>query len=311
MPIDAANGFLSQIMAGKRSLGALGALLFAAGGVFAAVHGEDVIGAPRTYVTEEEDTLLDIARQFDLGYVEIREANPGVDPWLPGAGRTLTLPTQHVLPDAPHRGIVINLPDLRLYYFSPKGEPRSFPIGIGGEGKETPVGRTEIVAKRIHPAWIPTKSEHEEDPDLPDVFPPGPDNPMGEYALYLGFKGYAIHGTNKAYSIGRRDSHGCIRLYPEDIEQLFKMVAVGTPVTIVNQPAKAGWSGDMLYLEVHPEQSDADWLETQGEPREPGEVDAEPVVLKAAGDQVARLDWYRINLAQEQRNGIAIPVLRP
>lgn len=269
----------------------------------------EIIGAPQTYVTREEDTLLDIARAYDLGYVEIRAANPGVDPWLPGAGRTLTLPTQRVLPDAPHRGIVINLPELRLYFYPATGPPLTFPLGIGGEGRETPVGRTEIVAKRTNPVWVPTKSEHEEDPDLPAAIPPGPDNPMGDRALYLGWKGYAIHGTNKPYSIGRRDSHGCIRMYPEDIETLFRLASVGTPVTVVNQPAKAGWSDGMLYLEIHPEQSDADWLESQGEPQTAGTVDADSILVKAAGPFVDQLDWYEINLAEERRNGIAVPVI--
>jgi L,D-transpeptidase ErfK/SrfK len=271
---------------------------------------DDVIGLPTLYVTVEKDTLLDVARSYDLGYVEIRAANPGIDPWLPGAGKTLKLPTRHVLPDAPHRGIVINLPELRLYYFPAQGAPVSFPIGIGGEGKETPVGHTRVVAKRIHPIWIPTKSEHEENPDLPAVVPPGPDNPMGDYALYLGWQGYAIHGTDRPYSIGRRDSHGCIRLYPEDIEKLFHLVAVGTPVTVVNQPAKAGWAGGMLYLEVHPKLSDADSLESQGKPRSSDPIDAEAVVLKAAGEAADNLDWYRIGLAEQQRNGIAVPVMR-
>ena len=290
--------------------GSLTGALLAAAMLAPAVSPDDVIGSPTTYVTREEDTLLDIARLSDLGYVEIRAANPTVDPWLPGRGRHLTLPTQHVLPDAPRRGIVINLPELRLYYFPAKGAPRSFPIGIGGEGRETPVGRTEISSKRIHPQWIPTKSEHDEDSELPAVVPPGPDNPMGDYALSLGWKGYAVHGTNKPYSIGRRDSHGCIRMYPEDIETLFRLVVVGTPVTVVNQPAKAGWLGDVLYLEVHPEQSDADWLESQGAPRSPGTVDAETAVLKAAGHWADQLDWYTMALAEERRTGRAVPVLR-
>jgi L,D-transpeptidase ErfK/SrfK len=278
-----------------------------------AAHGaptDDVIGLPSLYVTVAKDTLLDVARSYDLGYVEIRAANPGIDPWLPGAGKTLKLPTQHVLPDAPHRGIVINLPELRLYYFPAQGAPVSFPIGIGGEGKETPVGHTRVVAKRVHPTWIPTKSEHEENPDLPAVVPPGPDNPMGDYALYLGWQGYAIHGTDRPYSIGRRDSHGCIRLYPEDIEKLFHLVAVGTPVAVVDQPAKAGWTGGMLYLEIHPKLSDADSLESQGKPRSSDPIDAEAVVLKAAGEEADDLDWHRIGLAERQRSGIAVPVMR-
>ncbi len=271
-----------------------------------------VIGIPTRYVTREPDTLLDIARDNDVGYVEIRAANPGVDPWMPGAGVEVVVPTQHVLPDAPRRGIVINLPELRLYYFPPGGgEPRSFPIGIGGEGKETPVGHTVIAAKRVHPVWVPTKSEHEEDPDLPASIGPGPDNPMGEYALYLGWKGYAVHGTNKPYSIGRRDSHGCIRLYPEDIAWLFRAAAIGTPVTVVNQPAKVGWSGGELYLEVHPSQEDADALETEGAPRSTLAVDADALVLKAAGADAPRLDWYTIHLAETRRDGIAVQVTRP
>ncbi len=276
-----------------------------------AASQEDMIGIPTTYVTREPDTLLDIARDYDLGYVETRAANPGVDPWLPGADKALRLPTQHVLPRAPRRGIVINLPELRLYYFPARGEPRSFPIGIGGEGKETPVGRTEIVAKRVRPTWIPTKSEREENPDLPAKVAAGPDNPMGDYALYLGWRGYAIHGTNKQYSIGRRDSHGCIRLYPEDIEALYRLASIGTPVTVVNQPAKAGWSGGELYLEVHPDQADADALEAEGTPRSPLAIDADALVLKAAGRAAARLDWYAIHRAEMRRDGVPVAVTQP
>ncbi len=277
-----------------------------------AMSGSDgALGIPMTYVVQPEDTLLDIARGHDLGYVEIRAANPGVDPWLPEPGRTVTLPTRHILPDAPHRGIVINLPELRLYYFPPGGgQAMSFPLGIGGEGKETPVGATLVVRKRIHPEWIPTASEHAENPDLPEVIPAGPDNPMGDLALYLGWKGYAIHGTNKPYSIGRRDSHGCIRMYPEDIETLYHLVPVGTPVRVVDQPAKVGWSGGQLYLEIHPEQVDADSLEEIGRPRSVGEVDADALVLKAAGRAAGDLNWYAIHLAEGQRNGVAVPVLK-
>jgi L,D-transpeptidase ErfK/SrfK len=223
----------------------------------------------------------------------------------------VTLPTQYVLPTAPRRGIVINLPELRLYYFPPRGEPRSFPIGIGGEGKETPVGRTRVADRRAHPIWVPTKSEHAEDPDLPPAVGPGPDNPMGDYALYLGWKGYAIHGTNKPYSIGRRDSHGCIRLYPEDIEWLYREATIGTPVTVVNQPAKAGWSDGELYLEVHPTQQDADALEAAGASRSTEAIDADDLLIKAAGADAARLDWYTIHLAETRRDGVVVRVTRP
>jgi L,D-transpeptidase ErfK/SrfK len=281
-------------------------------GVATGASRQDVIGSPSAYVTRQSDTLLDVARDHDLGYVEIRAANSGIDPWLPGEGKTLVLPTQYVLPDAPRRGIVINLSELRIYYFPPGGgEPRSFPIGIGGEGKETPVGRTRIAGKRRDPVWIPTKSEHEEDPDLPPSIGPGRDNPMGEYALYLGWSGYAIHGTNKPDSVGRRDSHGCIRLYPEDIERLYREAGIGTSVTVVNQPAKAGWLGGDLYLEVHPTQEDADALETEGVPQSPIAIDADNLVIEAAGIDAARLDWYTVHLAEMRRDGVPVRITRP
>ena len=271
-----------------------------------------MIGVPTLHEARYEDTLLDIARTYDVGYVEIRAANPGIDPWLPGAGRTIKVPTQQVLPNAPRRGIVINLAELRLYYFGGgASEPRSFPIGIGGEGKETPVGRTEIVRKTIHPTWIPTRSEHDEDPDLPAAIGPGPDNPMGEYALYLGWKGYAIHGTNKPYSIGRRDSHGCIRMYPEDIITLFNAVRPGTPVTVVDQQVKTGWSGGDLFLEIHAGQADADALEATGAPASKEDVSAGALVNAAAGSEADRLDWSAIHRAEERRDGIPVQITRP
>src|SRR6185437_10703192 len=247
------------------------------------------------------------AHDYDIGYVEIRTANPEIDPWLPGAGRMLTLPTQHLLPNVPRKGIVINLPELRLYYFPPAGPPLSFPIGIGGEGKETPTGRTAIVRKGVHPAWFPTRSERASDPELPAMVPPGPDNPMGEYALYLGWKGYAVHGTNKPYSIGRRDSSGCIRLYPADITKLYRLAAIGTPVTVVNQRVKLGWSAGELYLEVHPSQGEADVIEDEGALRLPPgrSVDA---AAAAAGEAAGRLDWPAIHRAAEERRGIPVRV---
>jgi L,D-transpeptidase ErfK/SrfK len=274
----------------------------------------DLIGIVSTVTTQEQDTLLDLARDNDVGYVEIRAANPGIDPWLPGAGRTVVLPTAHILPDAPHTGIVINLAELRLYYFPPRGSgepPRTFPIGIGGEGKETPVGRTSIAAKRMHPTWNPTPSERQEDPDLPEHVAAGPDNPMGDYALYLGWNAYAIHGTNKPYSIGRRDSSGCIRLLPEDIETLFKTVPIGTPVTVVDQPVKVGRSGGELYLEVHPSQEDVDSIEQTGQPATIVAPDAESAVLKAAGADADRVDWYAVGRIAQRHTGVPEQITKP
>ncbi len=225
--------------------------------------GTDVVGEVKYVEARQADTLLDIARRFDVGYEEIRLANPGVDPWLPGEGTRVQIPTLFVLPDAPRKGIVINLAEKRLYYYPPLHDSSdqerqvfTHPISIGREGWETPLGTTRIVRKDTDPVWIPPKSirkEHAEKGDpLPDRILPGPDNPLGKYALRLGFSGYLIHGTNKPFGIGMEVSHGCIRMAPEDIELLFDMISVGTVVRIVNQPFKAGWRDDMLYLEVHP-----------------------------------------------------------
>jgi L,D-transpeptidase ErfK/SrfK len=271
----------------------------------------DLIGEPLSVLTEFNDTLLDLGRTYDAGYVEMRIANPGVDPWLPGAGTRITLPTQHIIPEAPRRGIVINVAELRLYFFPQTGPPQSFPIGIGREGWETPLGRTAVASKKKNPSWVPTASEHEENPDLPQVVPPGPDNPMGELALYLALRGYAIHGTNRPYSIGRRDSHGCIRLYPEDIAKLFEGVAAGTPVTVVDQQVKFGWGSGRLYVEAHPSQSDADAIETNGVAVSPPPGGMEERAIRAAGNYAAALDRAALSAALERRDGIPTPITPP
>jgi L,D-transpeptidase ErfK/SrfK len=228
---------------------------------FAILPGSDVVGEVQVIRARHEDTFLDIARAYDLGYDELVDANPGVDPWLPGAGTRIVLPTQFVLPDAPREGIVLNLAAKRLFYFP---EPRpgelpqvvTHPVGIGREGWATPLGTTKVVAKMRDPVWVVPPSirrEHAEAGDpLPARVPPGPDNPLGRHALRLGLPSYLIHGTNKPGGIGMRVSHGCIQLFPEDMAALFAEVPVGTPVRIVNQPRLLGWRGDNLYLEVHP-----------------------------------------------------------
>lgn len=221
--------------------------------------GVDVVGEARVATVAEGETLLDIARAHDLGYNEITAANPGLDPWLPPPGSSVVLPTRYVLPAAPRQGIVVNLAEMRLYFYpEAHGGERvvmTFPIGIGQEGWLTPLAVTRVVAKIKDPAWTVPASIREEharlgDP-LPAVVPPGPDNPLGAYALRLGMTSYLIHGTNKPYGIGRRASHGCIRLYPEDIELLYRNVTVDTPVYIIDQPYKLGRDGERLYLEAH------------------------------------------------------------
>jgi L,D-transpeptidase ErfK/SrfK len=221
--------------------------------------GADVVGEVRVVTVAEGETLLDIARAHDLGYNEITAANPGMDPWLPAPGSTVTLPTRFVLPAAPRRGIIVNLAEMRLYYYPEASgaarEVMTFPIGIGQEGWTTPLGVTRVVGKIKDPPWtVPAsiREEHEGlgDP-LPAVVPPGPDNPLGTHALRLGMTSYLIHGTNKPYGIGRRASHGCLRLYPEDIEILYRQVAADTPVWIIDQPYKLGRDQGALWLEAH------------------------------------------------------------
>lgn len=220
----------------------------------------DVVGRLRHTTIQAEETLLDIARAYDLGYDEILAANPGVDPWTPPTGQRVMLPTAHVLPDTPREGIVINLAARRLYYYppAPHGAPRrviTHPIGIGREGWATPLGRTKVANKRAAPAWtVPAsiRREHAAKGDpLPAVVPPGPENPLGSHALRLGWSSILIHGTSKPAGIGMRVSHGCMQLYPEDIAPLFDAVPVGTPVTVVDQPYLVGLGADGLVLEAH------------------------------------------------------------
>jgi L,D-transpeptidase ErfK/SrfK len=229
--------------------------------LFTLAPDQDSIGEPGQTQAEEQDTLPDIARIHHLGYDEIIAANPGVDTWLPGAGTTVHLPMQHLLPNVPRTAIVINLPDGRLYYFHPQADGKSvveaYPISIGQMDWKTPLGVTTIVNKEKNPTWFPPNSvrqAHLKDGDvLPASIPPGPDNPLGAYAMRLGIPGsaYLIHGTNKPVGVGMQITHGCIRLYPEDIEHLFGEVPIGTSVRIVNQRIKTGWIEGALYLEVH------------------------------------------------------------
>lgn len=222
----------------------------------------NVVGELQVVRARAEDTFIDLAQAYDLGYDELVEANPGIDPWLPGEGTAIVLPSRFVLPDAPRQGIVLNVATKRLFYF-PKPWPgavpvvHTFPISIGREGWATPVGRTRVTSKKKDPVWrVPAsiRKEHAENGDpLPPVVPPGPDNPLGRYAMRLALPGdYLIHGTNKPAGVGMRVSHGCIRMNPEDIEWLFPQVAVGTPVQIVNQPLLLGVTGNEFVVEAHP-----------------------------------------------------------
>ena len=225
-----------------------------------AYPGQSVVGEPQLVKVAGDNTLSDLARAYGLGYDEIIAANPGVDPWLPGEGTDVLLPTQYILPAGVTDGVVLNVASKRLFWFPPVGaaEPLvvyTFPIGIGRVGWETPVGTTTVVAKAKDPNWYVPWSVRQEhaamgDP-LPSVVPPGPDNPLGGYVLKLDMPGYLIHGTNQPYGVGMRVSHGCVRLYPENIEYLFPEVAHGTRVTIVNEPYLLGERDGELFFEAH------------------------------------------------------------
>jgi L,D-transpeptidase ErfK/SrfK len=219
-----------------------------------------VVGEPQVVYTDAENTLSDLAREYGLGYDEIVAANPEIDPWLPGDGTPVLLPTQYIIPDVPREGIVLNIASRRLFYFpeAAEGEPQTvltYPIGIGRVGWETPVGTTEVVSKAADPHWFPPASvrkEHAEMGDpLPSVVPPGPDNPLGAHVLKLAMPGYLIHGTNQPYGVGMRVSHGCVRLYPENIELLYSEVQTGETVRIINEPYLLGTRDGELYFEAH------------------------------------------------------------
>ena len=273
--------------------------------------GQMAVGGVGVYVTHAGDVLPDVARTNDLGFVQLMAANPGVDPWLPGTRKRIALPTRYILPDAPHNGIVVNLAEWRLFYFPPAGgRVETYPIGIGAIGDTTPLGITSIVRKEANPAWYPPPSIRMTEPDLPVAIPPGPDNPLGAFALHLGWPDYLIHGTSKPDGVGRNVSHGCIRLYPEDIERLFHEVRVGTPVRVVRQAVEAAWIGDILFVEVHPSKSQAEEIDTSAAvtPEIPRDLVAR--VSATAGEHLSLVDWDTVRRAGLQRTGVPVAVAR-
>lgn len=285
---------------------------------------DDLVGHLEATHTTKDDTLVDIARLFDLGYEEISRANPGVDMWLPGTGRKVVLPTEFVLPDVPHRGIVINIAAMRLYYFPPhkKGEPEvmyTHPIGIGRVGWRTPVGVTHIVRREKNPTWrVPPsiiKEHHAEGDDLPAVVGPGPDNPLGDRAFYLAWPGYLIHGTNKPAGVGLRVSHGCIHLFPEDIDALFEKVPLGTPVRVINEPYVFGWHDGTLYMQAFGSlEDDPRWKKVKAD--EDTDKQTKRFLAKALGPRIERelakrhlrVDGDLVMQLARSPRGIPVPV---
>lgn len=280
-----------------------------AGSVHELIDANDVVGTLSSYVSQYEDTMVDIGRTYNLGFEELRLANPAVDPWLPGEGTELILPTAFILPRAQRQGLVVNIAEYRVYFYY-RVDEQSFvaalPVSIGRMDWATPLGRTQIVARAERPSWYPPESvrqEHAADGrELPRVVPPGPDNPLGEYALRLALPGYLIHGTNRPSGVGMQVTHGCIRLFPEDIRWLFPRTAVGMPVQIVNQPVKFGWVGDELYLEVHPA------LELEEGDSELNMTVLTEEFVHATQDRSAEVDWDLITSVFMSRRGLPVKV---
>ncbi len=271
--------------------------------------GSSVIGADTNVTTVYEDTLPDLAHRYSLGYYEIIRANPGLDVWIPGAGKQVTLPGRHILPAGPREGIVVNLPEHRLYYFPrPQGHEHpiviTYPVSIGKMDWHTPLGETHVIAKIVHPAWYPPESIRKEhaanDDPLPKLVPPGPNNPLGDYALRLGAgRGeYMIHGTNNPTAVGMAVTHGCIRMYPEDVAALFALIPVGTKVRLVNEPLKIAWVDGQLYLEAHPP------VDEEGQSVEPNLQQLSQRLQEVLGNDTAAIHWDLARATLRAASGI-------
>lgn len=271
-------------------------------------HGS-LIGHDRVVSARASDTLLGIARKYSVGYWEIQAANPHVDLWLPGRGTRVVIPGRFIIPPLAHVGIIVNLAAHRLFYFPRLGRHAqpvviTYPVSPGTRGWDTPVGVTRIVRKVPHPVWVPTPSilrAHAKEGDpIPRVYPAGPNNPMGEWALQTTLSGgeIYIHGTNNPMAIGMAVTHGCVRLYPEDIAALFHAVPVGTRVTIVNQPILATLQDGRLYLSIHPP------LHSQNVPATPDYAAISRVIDQAIGTATVAIDWKRVRWMAVHADGM-------
>ena len=289
---------------------AFGAARLAHATVFPLPSTDDpVFGEDQTVVTVYEDTLYDLARKYSLGSEELIRVNPGIDPWLPGAGKTVIIPGRHILPPGPREGIVVNLPEHRLYYFpKPKRdgtrEVITYPVSIGKMDWRTPLGVTQVIQKIKNPVWYPPESVRKEhaaagDP-LPALVPPGPDNPLGNYAMRLaaGNGSYLIHGTNNPIAVGLAVTHGCIRMYPDDVEALFPLIPVGTPVRLINEPLKVAWVDGELLLEAHPP------VDAEGQSFEPDLDQFSGLLQKAVGDRTVAIHWDYAREVLTKANGV-------
>jgi L,D-transpeptidase ErfK/SrfK len=278
---------------------------------------QQVIGEDQTITTVYEDTLYDLARKYSLGSEEVIRVNPGIDPWLPGANKQVIIPGRHILPPGPHEGIIVNLPEHRLYYFPKpqrvKGKLEhpiviSYPVSIGKMDWHTPIGITHVIQKEKDPVWFPPESvrkEHAANGDpLPTRVPAGPDNPLGAFAMRLaaGNGTYMIHGTNNPIAVGLAVTHGCIRMYPEDVSQLFPLIPVGTQVRLINEPVKVAWVDGELLLEAHPP------VDAQGQSFEPDVDQFAELLRTAVGDSTVAIHWDYAREVLQKADGVLATV---
>ncbi len=292
---------------------AFGAAHIAKAAIFTLGKDDVIFGEDQTVVTVYEDTLYDLAAKYSLGSEEIIRVNPGVDPWLPGAGKTVIIPNRHILPPGPREGIVVNLPEHRLYYY---GKPKrdgsrdiiTYPVSIGKMDWRTPLGLTHVISKQKDPSWYPPESVRKEhlangDP-LPAVVGPGPDNPLGQYAMRLaaGNGTYLIHGTNNPIAVGLAVTHGCIRMYPTDVAALYPLIPVGTPVRLINEPIKVAWIDGELLLEAHPP------VDAEGQSFEPNLDQFSDLLRAAVGDKTVAIHWDYAREVLQKANGVIATV---
>lgn len=274
---------------------------------------DSIIGEDQTLVTVYEDTLYDLARKYSLGSEELIRVNPGIDPWLPGAGKTIIVPGRHILPPGPREGIVVNLPEHRLYYYPKPNRDGSrqvitYPVSIGKMDWRTPLGLTHVIQKEKNPVWYPPESVRKEhaaagDP-LPPVVPSGPDNPLGLFAMRLaaGNGTYLIHGTNNPIAVGLAVTHGCVRMYPDDVAALFPLIPVGTPVRLINEPLKVAWVDGELVLEAHPP------VDAEGQSFEPQLDQFSGLFQKAVGDTTVAINWDYAREVLQKADGVLATV---
>jgi L,D-transpeptidase ErfK/SrfK len=294
---------------------AVGTASLAHATVYTLIKADDtVVGQDQTIKTVYTDTLYDLAAKLSLGSEELIRVNPGVDPWLPGDGKELTVPGRHILPPGPHEGIVVNLPEHRLYYFpKPKRggpiEVITYPVSIGKMDWRTPLGVTHVTQKIKDPVWYPPESVRKEHAESGDPLPPGPvkagpDNPLGQFAMRLaaGNGTYLIHGTNNPIAVGLAVTHGCIRMYPVDVAALFPLIPVGTPVRLINDPVKVAWIDGELLLEAHPP------VDAQGQSFEPNIEQFSELLQKAVGDTTVAIHWDYARDVLQKANGVIATV---